>query len=157
MYGACFYIRKIIGYENYIINYSKEQNMNKEELVEILDFIQESTRGMNSLTEWKDYINFYEQNIYNVGEIKEGIHIITMHACKGLEYPIVFLPDCNEGKVPHKKAVTSEEIEEERRMFYVAMTRAKEHLEILYIEDKLKKHLQKSRFIIHDKKRTLPF
>ena len=66
---------------------------------------------------------------------------------KGLEYQVVFLPDCNEGKVPHKKATTPEEIEEERRMFYVAMTRAKEQLEILFIEDKFKKHLQKSRFL----------
>ena len=152
LYGACFYIRKIIGYENYLFDYAKEQNMNKEEIVEILDFLQESTRGMNSLMEWKDYINFYEQNINNKGEIKDGIHMITMHACKGLEYPVVFLPDCNEGRVPHKKAVTAEEIEEERRMFYVAMTRAKEHLEIVYIEDKLKKHLQKSRFINRNKR-----
>ena len=74
-----------------------------------------------------------------------------MHACKGLEYPIVFLPDCNEGKVPHKKAITKEEIEEERRMFYVAMTRAKRHLEILYIEDELKKHIQVCRFLKHKK------
>ena len=152
LYGACFYIRKIIGYENYLFDYAKEQNMNKEEIVEILDFLQESTRGMNSLMEWKDYINFYEKNINNKGEIKDGIHMITMHACKGLEYPIVFLPDCNEGKIPHKKSTTSEEIEEERRMFYVAMTRAKEKLEILYIEDKLKKHLQRSRFLNRNKR-----
>lgn len=123
--------------------------MNWEEAKEILDFIQESTRNMRSLEEWKDYIEQYEEALKNSGEEKEGIHIITMHACKGLEYPVVFLPDCNEGKVPHKKAVSKEEIEEERRMFYVAMTRAKERLEILYIEDKLKKHLQLSRFLNH--------
>ena len=80
-----------------------------------------------------------------------------MHACKGLEYPVVFLPDCNEGKVPHKKAASSEEIEEERRMFYVAMTRAKKHLEILYIEDELKKHLQICRFLKPEPKPKLRF
>ena len=72
---------------------------------------------------------------------------MTMHACKGLEYPVVFLPDCNEGKVPHNKAATKEEIEEERRMFYVAMTRAKERLEILYLKNEKKEYLQKSRFL----------
>ena len=149
LYGACFYIRKVIGYEQYLKEYVKEQNLNWEEAKEILDFIQESTRNMRSLEEWKDYIEQYEEALKNSGEEKEGIHIITMHACKGLEYPVVFLPDCNEGKVPHKKAVSKEEIEEERRMFYVAMTRAKERLEILYIEDKLKKHLQSSRFLNH--------
>lgn len=46
-----------------------------------------------------------------------------MHASKGLEWKVVILPDVNEGVVPHKKAVTDSELEEERRMFYVAMTR----------------------------------
>ena len=150
LYGACFYIRKVIGYEQYLKEYVKEQNMNWEE-EEILDFVQESTRNMSSLEEWKEYIEHYEEALGSAKEEKEGVHMITMHACKGLEYPIVFLPDCNEGKVPHKKAVSVEEIEEERRMFYVAMTRAKFHLEILYIEDKLKKHLQPSRFLIKNR------
>ena len=147
LYGTCFYIRKVIGYEEYLKQYIKEQNMNWEEAKEILDFIQESTRNMRNLEEWKEYIEQYEQALKNSGEEKAGVQIITMHACKGLEYPVVFLPDCNEGKVPHKKAVSPEEIEEERRMFYVAMTRAKSHLEVLYIEDELKKHLQVSRFL----------
>ena len=147
LYGACFYIRKVIGYEQYLKEYVKEQNMNWEEAKEILDFVQESTRNMSSLEEWKEYIEHYEEALGSAKEEKEGVHMITMHACKGLEYPIVFLPDCNEGKVPHKKAVSVEEIEEERRMFYVAMTRAKLHLEILYIEDEGKKHIQRSRFL----------
>mgnify|MGYP002508733853 CR=1 FL=1 len=49
---------------------------------------------------------------------------------------IVILPDVNENVVPHKKAVTDKELEEERRMFYVAMTRAKEHLFIFYVYEK---------------------
>ena len=147
LYGACFYIRKVIGYEQYLKEFVKEQNLNWEEAKEILDFVQESTRDMSSLEEWQEYIEQYEEALRMSGEEKEGVHIITMHACKGLEYPIVFLPDCNEGKVPHKKAVSLEEIEEERRMFYVAMTRAKSRLEILYIEDETKKHLQPTRFL----------
>jgi DNA helicase-2/ATP-dependent DNA helicase PcrA len=59
-----------------------------------------------------------------------------MHASKGLEWKVVILPDVNEGIVPHKKAVTDEEIEEERRIFYVAMTRARDNLFIFYIEEK---------------------
>lgn len=153
LYGGCFYIRKVIGYENYLKEYAKEQNLNWEETNEILNFVQESTRTMSSLEEWKEYIEQYEEVLKTSSDEKEGVHIITMHACKGLEYPVVFLPDCNEGKVPHKKAVFKEEIEEERRMFYVAMTRAKEQLEILYIEDKLKKHLQPSRFLNHKHQR----
>lgn len=150
LYGACFYIRKVIGYDNYLKEYVKEQGINFEEAKEILDFIHESTRDMSSLEEWKEYIEEYEEAIKKSGEEKEGVHIITMHACKGLEYSIVFLPDCNEGKIPYKKAASPEAIEEERRMFYVAMTRAKTHLEMLYIEDDAKKHLQRSRFLVHN-------
>ena len=156
LYGACFYIRKVIGYEGYLKEYVKEQNMNWEEAEEILDFIHASTRNMRNLKEWTEYIEQYEEALKNSGEEKEGVHIITMHACKGLEYSIVFLPDCNEGKVPHKKAASPEEIEEERRMFYVAMTRAKRHLEVLYIEDEMKKHLQKSRFLKYTNEVALP-
>ena len=53
-----------------------------------------------------------------------GVVLATMHSSKGLEYDAVFLPDVNEGIVPYKKAQTEEETEEERRMFYVALTRA---------------------------------
>lgn len=147
LYGACFYIRNVMGYDNYLKEYTKEQGINWEETKEILDFVQESTRNRSSLREWKDYIEQWEEALKESREEKEGVHIITMHACKGLEYQSVFLPDCNEGKVPHKKAASPEEIEEERRMFYVAMTRAKKHLEILYIEDEQKKHLQICRFL----------
>ena len=150
LYGACFYIRKVMGYDNYLKEYVKEKRISWEESKEILDFIQESTRNMCSLEEWKTYIEEYEEAIKKTGEEKDGVHIITMHACKGLEYPIVVLPDCNEGKIPYKKAASPEAIEEERRMLYVAMTRAKTHLEMLYIEDEAKKYLQVSRFLIHN-------
>ena len=62
---------------------------------------------------------------------RKGISFITMHSAKGLEYDHVFLPDINEKIVPHKKAISPEQIEEERRLLYVAMTRAKKRLEIL--------------------------
>ena len=157
LYGACFYIRKVMGYDNYLKEYVKEKGISWEESKEILDFIQESTRNMCSLEEWKTYIEECEEAIKKTGEEKDGVHIITMHACKGLEYPIVVLPDCNEGKIPYKKAASPEAIEEERRMLYVAMTRAKTHLEMLYIEDEAKKHLQVSRFLIHNIKPSPKF
>ena len=72
---------------------------------------------------------------------------MTYHASKGLEFDFVYLPDCNEGIIPYRKCITNEEIEEERRLFYVAMTRAKEKLSIFYIDgDKDNRHLL-SRFV----------
>ena len=76
-----------------------------------------------------------------------GIQIMTYHASKGLEFDVVFLPDCNEGNIPYKKSTSPEAIEEERRLFYVAMTRAKEKLHILYLDgDQYNRHLV-SRFV----------
>ena len=73
-----------------------------------------------------------------------GVRIQTYHSSKGLEYDTVILPDVNEGRTPSKSAHTEPEIEEERRMFYVAMTRAKNNLHILYRTDENRKP---SRFI----------
>lgn len=153
LYGAINYIRKVIGYEQYIKDEGLKQGMEWEEAVEILNFLQNSTRGTASLEQWRREIEEYEEALKQAKEeSREGIQLITMHACKGLEYPYVFLPDCNEGKIPHKKAHSEEELEEERRIFYVAMTRAKERLEILYIQDKLGKKLQPSRFLSLERK-----
>ena len=77
----------------------------------------------------------------------DAVNIVTMHASKGLEWKVVILPDVNEGVVPHKKAITDEELEEERRMFYVAMTRAKESLFIFYVQEKEAGNLLPSRFL----------
>lgn len=62
------------------------------------------------------------------------IHMLTYHGAKGLEFDRVYLPDLNYGKVPHGRMLTKEELEEERRMFYVAMTRAKESLVLLHVK-----------------------
>ena len=65
----------------------------------------------------------------------------TMHGSKGLEWKHVFIIDCVEGVCPSPKAETAEELEEERRLFYVAMTRAKEHLICVIIKQKKEKQL----------------
>ena len=72
----------------------------------------------------------------------------TMHSSKGLEFDTVFIIDANEGVCPHRKAVLDSDIEEERRMFYVAMTRAKSRLYIYSANEKYNKNLEVSRFLI---------
>lgn len=69
------------------------------------------------------------------GEQEGSVHMLTYHGAKGLEFDRVYLPDLNYGKVPHGRMLTKEELEEERRMFYVAMTRAKESLVLLYVKN----------------------
>ncbi|MBD5471745.1 MAG: ATP-dependent helicase [Lachnospiraceae bacterium] len=66
----------------------------------------------------------------------DGVHICTMHGSKGLEFERVFLPDVNEGIIPGKRCTTKEALEEERRLLYVAITRAEKELEILYTKER---------------------
>ena len=77
---------------------------------------------------------------------------MTYHASKGLEFDAVYLPDCNEGIIPYRKCTTQDQIEEERRLFYVAMTRARTQLQILYLDgEKENRHIV-SRFVNDAKK-----
>ena len=64
---------------------------------------------------------------------EDRISILTLHASKGLEYDLVMIPDVNEGLIPYKKAVLEAELEEERRMMYVGMTRTKKELYLSYV------------------------
>jgi len=77
----------------------------------------------------------------------EGVALMTMHSSKGLEYKIVYILDANEGVTPHQKAVLPADLEEERRMFYVAMTRAKERLHVNYVQERYGKKQDVSRFV----------
>lgn len=60
------------------------------------------------------------------------VWIITAHSAKGLEFPFVFIPGLEEEIFPHKNALESDTVEEERRLFYVAMTRARLELTLLW-------------------------
>ena len=77
----------------------------------------------------------------------DSISVLTFHASKGLEYEIVIIPDVNEGMIPYKKAVLEAELEEERRMMYVGMTRAKKELFLSYVESIRNKKADPSSFL----------
>lgn len=78
---------------------------------------------------------------------ERGVHFITMHGSKGLEYRTVFVVDVCEGIIPYSKAVLDKQIEEERRLFYVAVTRAKEKLYLMYPKKRYNKDTACSRFL----------
>ena len=79
--------------------------------------------------------------------------LTTLHSSKGLEFPVVFIVDINEGTIPHRKATLEADLEEERRMFYVALTRTKNELH-LYASEKINNHeTEISRFIIEARER----
>ena len=150
LYGAIHYIRHVIGYEQYLRDYALDHKLKVEELLEVLEEIQESAKGYDTLEEWQNHIDEYAANLEKQQrdrEKQDGVILCTMHSSKGLEFPIVFIPEANEGITPYQKAVLKEEIEEERRLFYVAMTRAKELLYVFSIKERFHKAMDVSRFV----------
>ena len=149
-YAAIQYIRKRMGYDEFLKEYAAYRKISSEDLFAVLEEIWQNSKGYGTIKEWFEHIESYgkmlkEQNKKN-GE-KEGVNLMTMHAAKGLEFDTVFVIEANEGSCPYKKATTDEEIEEERRLFYVAMTRAKRKLVISYVKEKNGKSLSPSRFV----------
>lgn len=148
-FAAVNYIRKGIGYDEYIRNYIYEYKADKEELYNVLDELAHRASRYMSLSQWLDGITEYlkQCDTQRRNNTVEGVHMLTMHGSKGLEYKIVMVMDVCEGIIPYNKAVLDEQIEEERRLFYVAMTRAKEKLYLLYPKQRYNKDTTRSRFI----------
>ena len=150
-YSAINYIRKGIGYEEYLEEYADFRRIKQEELLEVLDEIQESAKNYKTYEEWFEHIENYSRELEiqakNRNQNLNSVSMATMHSSKGLEYKIVFIIDANEGIVPHRKALVDADLEEERRMFYVAMTRAKEMLYLYSIKERYNKKLEISRFV----------
>jgi DNA helicase-2/ATP-dependent DNA helicase PcrA len=151
-FAAIQYIRKGVGYEEFLREYASLRKMKFEELIDVIDEVQESSRGFKTYSEWFNHMEQYKEELKRQTQNKRynsqnGINIMTMHSSKGLEFSVVFLPDVNEGITPHKKAVIPEDIEEERRLFYVAMTRAKSLLYIFSSRQRYNKAMSPSRFI----------
>lgn len=150
-YGAINYIRYGIGYEEYLKEYAGYRKIKSEELFEVMEELASSAKNFKSFSEWFVHIEEYTQQLKEqakkqVSE-KKGITISTLHSIKGLEFDAVFLMDVNEGSLPYHKAVTESSIEEERRLFYVGITRARKFLWILYAKNRHEKELEVSRFL----------
>lgn len=153
-YSALHYVRKGIGYDEFLEQYAKERNMNADDWFEVLEEIQETARDCKSLPEWLAFVEGYGETLEQMRkdqrempEQKEGVSLMTMHGSKGLEFRAVFIPTVNEDVSPYRKAVQSGNIEEERRMLYVAMTRAKEHLHLSFVQERFQKEAEISRFL----------
>ena len=150
-FAAVHFIRKAIGYDSYVEEYCDYRRMNPDDIFCTLDELQELSKQYKPFAVWFDGIDAYritfQEQVQKTKQEKHGITVTTMHSAKGLEYEVVFLIEANEGMTPYKKAVKPEEIEEERRMFYVAMTRAKHHLHIYDVKEYFNKELVPSRFL----------
>jgi DNA helicase-2/ATP-dependent DNA helicase PcrA len=145
------FIRQQIGYDTYLQDYANYRKMPVSGMIEIADEIEDSTK------EFADFVSWYE-NLYNLAKsVKEqakqkdrnvGVTLTTMHSAKGLEFKYVWIIDLVEGVIPHSKSNTSVQVEEERRLFYVALTRAQKELKLLVPKVRYGKAVQQSAFLV---------
>ena len=87
-----------------------------------------------------------DENKTNIN--RDSVNLMTFHLSKGLEFKVVFIIDANDGLIPHKKSIKDKDLETERRLFYVGMTRAKDNLHIFFTTRRFGKNYKPSRFII---------
>lgn len=153
--AALSYIRKGAGYEEYLRLYAIENNIPMSGLLKQLEQLVQECSKFNTLEQWINSIdsaqNSEGQNFGKKSSVEGGtnnrINIMTMHGSKGLEFKAVFIVDANQGIIPTSKALRERNFEEERRLFYVAITRAIDYLNVYAVEERLGCPIEVSMFV----------
>lgn len=149
-YGQVIYIRREIGLDDYVKEYAGERGIPEEELLQVLDELSESARNYPTWDAWQKGIEEYREKLQvqgQKGKEASGVCLSTLHAAKGMEYDSVYILDVNEGVIPYHKAVLDADLEEERRMLYVGMTRARLRLHLYAVRERYEKKADLSRFL----------
>lgn len=148
-YDALKYIRKVIGYDEYLEEFAAYRRTSAQVLQEIADEIMETAKDCADVRSFREQLERLslqmKEQSRKKGQKRNGVALMTMHGAKGLEFRAVFLPSLVEGIVPHEKGMDT--IAEERRLFYVAMTRASEKLCLSAILQRYEKERKPSRFL----------
>lgn len=130
-----------IGYEEFILRGCKTENEEQKRLISIGE-MKSSLRSFQSsgkpLTQFLEQASLDRDDEDDDVEKKSGVCLITMHAAKGLEFPVVYLVGLEEGILPHKRSIEDGNCDEERRLLYVGITRAQELLTLTYCSTRLR-------------------
>lgn len=161
---AVRYILKAMGYEQYLRDSAGRDPEKWQEWQELLEWLKEDAGHFRDVREWRRFQEEYGKSLERSGMqagqppwkqngstgekgAKRAVQLLTVHGAKGLEFDNVWIPDCNEKNFPHGNMPDESATEEERRIFYVAMTRAKKSLELLYLTGTKERPRQPSRFL----------
>ena len=147
--AAINYIKNVMGYESFLREEAVKQNADIGEYMDVLDFFIEMTKDCKTIKQAIDKLNILRlkvdyENKTKVIDKNNKIGLYTLHSSKGLEFENVFIIGVNDGVIPSNKADSKEEMEAERRLFYVGITRTKRNLYLTYTN---KKNRDKSRFL----------
>nr|WP_314278953.1 ATP-dependent helicase [uncultured Peptostreptococcus sp.] len=136
---AISYIRSSLDYDRYILEYCHERKIKSQDIIDILDELEAVSENYKTILDFFAHIDSVREEVKNSFEKaktsnfmtnpENGVILTTMHSSKGLEFDYVFIVGVNEGILPYQVSDDSKsDIEEERRLFYVAITRAKNNL-----------------------------
>ena len=161
------YIMNGMKYKEYVYEKIRDKSWDSDEVEAIKNEFQKMLHMFDNPAELQKYIKDYECVLKNSTESRgdnrdnkgnkenniqnenddDGVRIVTMHGSKGLEYNTVILPGVNEGIIPGSRSAQGNLLEEERRVFYVALTRAKKRLYITAINKNKNNRKPPSRFL----------
>ena len=122
------------GYEKYLLDGTEEGEMRNENVKELLTVAKkyeeyENGEGLNLFLEEVSLV----ADTDNIDQADASVHLMTLHSAKGLEFKIVFIAGLEEGILPHSRSMlNNNEMEEERRLMYVGITRAMEKVYLLF-------------------------
>ncbi len=148
--NAVKYIRGVTGYDEYLKEYAASKGISTKGLLETIEEIESSASGYDSIPAYMQHVEevsekLGEKDYDNFG--KNNVKLLTMHKAKGLEFETVFICGSVEGLSPYAKEDSATDYEEERRLYYVAMTRAKRELYITVPKRRYGKAVKPSRFV----------
>ncbi len=146
--AAVTYFRTVMGYDEYLQTLARDRNLYYDEMSDRLEDLLAFTADTPDYPSFFDKMSRMEQLMREHGEEnRDAVQLMTMHGAKGLEFDEVHIPDLYEGSIPYRRAKSPDEVEEERRLLYVGMTRTKKTLH-LYVPDYVRdKPSEPSRFL----------
>ena len=150
-YEALRYVRKVVGYDEYLSDYAAYRKASLSNMIENADEITETAKGTESGTEFVRKMEELSRQMKEQSKQKgntHGVTLTTFHGAKGLEFGAVFLPSLAEGIIHYEKGRKGSALEEERRLFYVGLTRTKDRLFLSFTENRYEKPLKPSRFLM---------
>lgn len=152
------YIRTTLDYDRYILDYCHERRIKSQQIVEILDELEAAAGPYRTILDFFKHIDQVREEVKKNADktagsslatnADKGVVLTTMHSSKGLEFDNVYIVGVNEGIVPYQLGDDSKlNIEEERRLLYVAITRAKRFLVISSPLKRFGKKIGQSQFL----------
>lgn len=157
---AISYIRSTLDYDRYILEYCHDRKIKSNQIIEILDEFENASKQYKKILDFFKHIDEVKEemqkrsekkDVGRLSETEDGVILTTMHSSKGLEFKNVYLVGINDTVVPYIGQEDEEpedpNYEEERRLFYVGLTRAKDNVTISSPAKKFSKSIPKSRFL----------